>query len=721
MAGAQTLCTLPEYANSVSEAGAAATMATDSNGNLYVPDFYNNRVLRYNNPFVTDTVADYVWGQADFSGITCNRGAGFNRADASSLCLAPPPGFGDINAGVDVDSAGNLWVADNHNNRVLRFPYDPQTGVAAKTADLVLGQTDFYSTAEGTGFSRMNRPAAVRVDDSGTVLVADYLNSRVLVFEPPFANGMQATQVLSRGLWAPRGLEFDSEGGLWVNDDSGDRFVYVVDRVARKSVPAGEGRAWGGMGVDCDGNLLTAGWDLQQGIRISAPDYALVTNFLGAKPGEWNQTTARGLEGGKGLEVTDTQLICSDRSRILFWNEPWNLTNYQPADGVIGAPDFSTHEVWGPYFEKMRADPISGRLWVVRGTLWLPNAVYAYNLPLTTGATPAATITAPLPILGGGVMTWTHTLYLGGVEVQSICDCVWLSDEDNHRVFRVRNASTQPVVDVILGQKDAAGVQCNQGRGRESPSRDSLCNPGALAFDNEGNLWVADHNLEFNGNHRLLVFAATSIPKNPESAVFGISAAAVLGRTGSFTEPNCLPRSEDPLCAPFEPAFDSQGHMVLGFNAYLGPRFAMVYRDPLNNPLPIAALTEFQSMPTTARFDEFDNLYVLDHNRSRILIYRAQSPTTEPTKTPTPTATRTRTATLTRTPTWTRTATATTTPTQTPTRTRTATLTPTHTPTSTRTATCTPSPTKTPGPSPTWVARTERRLSLPVVFVEGGQ
>lgn len=48
----------------------------------------------------------------------------------------------------------------------------------------------------------------------------------------------------------------------------------------------------------------------------------------------------------------------------------------------------------------------------------------------------------------------------------------------------------------------------------------------------------------------------------------------------------------------------------------------MVYQDPLNNPLPVAALGDYQSMPLSARFDQFDNLYVIDHNRSRILIYR---------------------------------------------------------------------------------------------------
>lgn len=622
MASAGTLCLLPEYAISVSEAGSAATMATDAQGNLYVPDFFNNRVLRYDSPFTTDSIADYVWGQADFSGITCNRGAGFDRTDARSLCLAPPPGFGDIHAGVAIDSAGNLWVADNHNNRVLRFPFDSSSGVPAKEADLVLGQPNFTTVSEGAGLDQMNRPASVRVDNNGVVYVADYLNNRVLVFEPPLSNGMSASQVLGAGELAPRGLELDPRGGLWVNDDRGDRFVYFLDGVMQKSVPAGEGRAWGGIGVDRDSNLLTAGWDLQQGIRISAPNYDIYANFLRAQsPGLFNQTGPRGLNGGKGLEVTPGQLIYSDSSRILFWNNPWNLTNYQPADGVIAAPDFKTRERWGPYFERMRADPL-GRLWVLNGTLWGSNVIYGYRLPLTTGATPIFTITSPLPLLGGGVFTWTKSLYLGGIEVQSSCDCLWLSDEENHRVFRIRDVSTQPTVDVVLGQLDASGTECNQGRGREAPSQDSLCHPGGLAFDPEGNLYVSDHNLEFDGNHRLLVFDASTIPDRPTAAVFGIPATRVLGRNGDFTEPHCLPREQDPLCAPFEPAFDSQGHMVLGFNAYLGPRFPMVYQDPLTNPLPIAALADLQSMPTSARFDQFDNLYILDHNRSRILIYK---------------------------------------------------------------------------------------------------
>ena len=619
MANATTFCGLPEDANSVSECGSGATMATDAQGNFYVPDFFNNRVLRYNNPFTTDAVADYVWGQADFSGITCNRGAAFyDYSDSRSLCLAPIPGMGDLRAGVAVDSAGNLWVADNFNNRVLRFAFKPTAGIPAQEANLVLGQPDFSPVTSGAGLNQMDKPASVRVDDDGIVYVADSLNNRVLVFEPPLSNGMNATRLLGSGLQRPTGLEFDPQGGLWVTDNDNDRFVHFVNGVMQETINGVDEEAQ--VGVDSDGNVMAAGWALQQVLRFSAPTYTWDSAFLRSEPtGSPNRTGPQGVIGGIGLEVATGQLIYADKSRILFWNNPWSLTNYQAADGVVGMPDFQSRE-WEAGFGRMRADN-RGRLWVIGGD-WPEAQVYGYELPLETGATPVFTLTSPLPLQGGGVLTWTEYLAIGGIEIQHTCDCLWLSDPDNHRVFRIRNASMQPVVDIVLGQLNVSGVQCNQGRGRDFPSRNSLCNPGALTFDQAGNLYVADHNLECNGNLRLLEFDASTIPDAPTSAVFGILATRVFGRNGSFTEPYCLPGEQDPLCGPWEPAFDSRGRMVIGFNGYLGSRFPMVYQNLWTHPLPVAALGDFHSMPLSARFDQFDNLYILDHNRSRILIYR---------------------------------------------------------------------------------------------------
>ncbi|MGA9350967.1 MAG: NHL repeat-containing protein, partial [Anaerolineae bacterium] len=488
MASAATLCGMREEQMSITEGGSQATMAADAQGNLYVPDYFNNRLLRYNSPFTTDTVADYVWGQSDFSGTTCNRGAGFYlHSDARSLCLASVPGTGPNVAGVAIDTTGNLWVADTMNNRGLRFPLDPALGMPTDEADLVLGQPDFSTITPGTGLNQLDKPTSVRVDSNGVVYVADSRNNRVLAFEPPLSSGMLASHQIGSGLIEPTGLEIDPTGGLWVNDSGNGRFIYFANGVMQKTVNS-ETRIWGGLGVDRDGNIMAAGHDSQQGLHYSAPTYTLDALFLRSESGgSFNQTSSRSAYGGLGLEVAAGQLIYGGGSRMLFWNNPWGLTNYQAADGVVGEPDFRTQKRWGPWFQRMRVDE-QGRLWVIKGAVW-PEVyanIYGYQLPLKTGATPVFTVTSPLPLQGGGVFTWTVGLLQGGIDVQSECDCLWLSDQYNHRVFRIRNVSTQPVVDVVLGQLNIAGTQCNQGRGRDFPSRDSLCDPGALAFDRAG-------------------------------------------------------------------------------------------------------------------------------------------------------------------------------------------------------------------------------------------
>ena len=70
---ASTLCLMryPEYPN-VAEQWRANNIDVDTEGNLYVADVYNDRILKYNQPFSLDTtggkgdtVADFVWGQPD--------------------------------------------------------------------------------------------------------------------------------------------------------------------------------------------------------------------------------------------------------------------------------------------------------------------------------------------------------------------------------------------------------------------------------------------------------------------------------------------------------------------------------------------------------------------------------------------------------------------------------------------------------------------------------
>jgi hypothetical protein len=621
---ANTLCGLTPYAVSILESGSVVTMAVDAQGNLYHPDFFNNRVLRYNTPFSSDPVADFIWGQPDFSHRDCST------PDNKSLCLV---GQGWGRSGVAIDANGNLWVTDTNNHRVLRFPYDSKNNAPASTADLVLGQQGFVTAHQGTALNEMLFPSSVRVGADGVVYVLDGddgsgVRARLLLFNPPFSNGMAASQVFTDLGRYPTGLELDSDGYLWINNSENNNILLLIAGQITQVIPWVDSGSWGGIGIDRDKAVITGGWANQQ-IFIYRPssypywsDTFLKANFYGA----YNDLGAQGLATAQGLEATDDQLIVSDGLRILFWNNPRQLvSNYPPADGVIGQPDFFSRLGWTLY-GRMRADTQHDKLWVLSGNG--AAHILAYQLPLTSLAEPVIDISSPLPMKGGGSFAWTNSLHLGGIAYQPDCDCLWLSDPDYHRAFRISHInSPNREVDIILGQESGAGIHCNQGRDPDDgtplhPSQDSLCHPGGLAFDQHGNLYVADHNLEVAGNFRMLEFDSADIPPNPPSILTAVPASRVFGRNGSFTDPNCHLGDDDPMCAPWEPVFSLNNDMIIGFNGYLGVRFPTIYHDPLVNSLPYASLMDFYSHAYSARRDSLGNLYMLDLTRSRVLIYK---------------------------------------------------------------------------------------------------
>ena len=646
-ASARTLCLLRVDQLSILEGGSAATMAVDADGDLYVPDFFNNRVLRYNRPFETDTVADQVWGQADFNGYSCNLGRGDGSAPtAAGLCLAPPNGHGTIEAGVAVGPGGDLWVTDKMNHRVLRYPADLVSGVPAPLPDLVLGQPDFFHHDRGLGLDQLNAPGSLRVAADGTVFVADTYNSRVLAYQPPLASGMAATYQLGSGLDRPPGLELGPDGALWVNDAFNQRVLRFRGRVLEQTLRAYASGDWGGIGVDRAGALLQSGWTFQSLVHHPAPrpsdttlspDAYLLSsarNFRSA-----NEVQAGRLWVVNGMEVAGDQLVVADADRLLFWNAPAAAASGAPADGVVGQPDLGTMGDGG-YFGRPDADR-AGRLWVSHSGA----SIRAYRLPLVSGAAPVIELRSPLPLAGGGSFAWTDSVAIGDLAIDASDDRLWASDRDNNRVFRVRDLAGRPTVDYVLGQPKVTSTGCNHGLGPKSPGQDALCAPGGLAFDSRGNLFVSDHAREFDGNHRLLMWADGSFEAAPARAVFGTAASRVFGRSGSFGETSCL----TPLCAPFHPAFDRADRLVVGLNPYIAGfdagRFPLVFDDILADTWPSSQLADYFSMSLQGAFDRFGNLYQSDHNRSRVLVYRqpfggdgrmpTSTPTSEPTLTPT--------------------------------------------------------------------------------------
>jgi sugar lactone lactonase YvrE len=144
---------------------------------------------------------------------------------------------------VAFDQHGDLWVADTHNSRVTEFVHPFHNGM---NASLVLGQKvvppstpmpDWSSTVPRTSRNGLSSPDGIAFDESGDLWVADSWNGRVLEFQPPFSNNMNASLVVgerdftsscndltrplcgdSRTLMMPTVVAFDSAGNLWVTD-----------------------------------------------------------------------------------------------------------------------------------------------------------------------------------------------------------------------------------------------------------------------------------------------------------------------------------------------------------------------------------------------------------------------------------------------------------------------------------------------------------------------
>jgi hypothetical protein len=199
------------------------------NGAVYVTDgdggtAFHNRVLRYSQPFTNGKAPDLVLGQPDFT--TTGSGTTADRL------------FNPV--GIFLDTAGNAWVADEQNHRVLRFTHPLSSGMAA---DLVLGANNFTIGNAGTAPNRLLQPRSVQLDGNGRVLLTEAANNRVLRFTPPFTNGMSADFVLgqadfttgtaNRGIGAPGRNRLNNPVGLVFR--SGRLFVadFFNNRVLR--------------------------------------------------------------------------------------------------------------------------------------------------------------------------------------------------------------------------------------------------------------------------------------------------------------------------------------------------------------------------------------------------------------------------------------------------------------------------------------------------------
>jgi sugar lactone lactonase YvrE len=273
---------------------------------LWVADTKNNRVLGYHAPLQNGDPAAVVLGQTTFGPTACNSG-GLGK---TTLC-------GPL--GVTIDAAGNAWVADAANNRVLRFAPPFANG---QDATLVIGQFTFVTSGPCVADRRsLCGPRGLVFDQQGNLWVADSNNNRVLEFTAPFSTGMPASMVLGQpnftntacgqvsnlGMCSPGGLAFDTKGDLFASDGRNSR-VIMFNPPFRMAMAAS--LAVGQLSLVSNTRFLTTQFSL------SSPSGIAVDN-------------------SDNLYVADT-----DNSRIMIFPPPTG--NGQNASAVLGADNFTS-------------------------------------------------------------------------------------------------------------------------------------------------------------------------------------------------------------------------------------------------------------------------------------------------------------------------------------------------------------------------------------------
>jgi Bacterial Ig-like domain (group 3)/NHL repeat len=163
--------------------------------------------------------------------------------------------------GLAVDGAGNVFIADTNNNRVVEVP---ASGGAQTTVGSGLGS-----------------PAGVAVDGAGDVFIADTNNNRVV--EVPASGGAQTT--VGSGLGSPAGVAVDGAGDVFIADTNNNRVVEVpASGGAQTTVGSGLGSP-AGVAVDGAGDVFIADTNnnrVVEDLRSQPPMLSFAATILGS-------------------------------------------------------------------------------------------------------------------------------------------------------------------------------------------------------------------------------------------------------------------------------------------------------------------------------------------------------------------------------------------------------------------------------------------------------
>jgi sugar lactone lactonase YvrE len=222
-------------------------VAVDGVGNIYVADTYNCTIRKITSGGAVTTLA----GTAGVIGRSDGTGPAASFYLPNSLA---------------VDGAGNIYVADTLNATIRKI-------AAGGVVTTLAGKAGSTGSADGIGTSaQFNYPAGVAVDNAGNVYVADQGNAAIRKVTPAGVVTTLTEKDSAAQMNDPNGITVDSTGTIYV---TGYSAIYMVTSGGIVRSIGGTGGDWGwgspdgigsaaqfmypcGVAVDSAGNLYIA-------------------------------------------------------------------------------------------------------------------------------------------------------------------------------------------------------------------------------------------------------------------------------------------------------------------------------------------------------------------------------------------------------------------------------------------------------------------------------
>ncbi|MBX9659575.1 MAG: hypothetical protein K2X00_13480 [Nitrospiraceae bacterium] len=257
-------------------------------------------------------------------------------------------------AGVAVDAAGNIVIADSFNNRVRRV--DAASGKIETVAGT--GQQGFSGDGDLATEAQLNSPSGVAIDDKGNIIIADSFNNRIRIVDARTGiistvagTGEQGCSgddglAVRAQLSGPTGLALSADGALFIAD-SGNHRIRKLDRAQQIIVTvAGSGIA----GEAGDGGLaVQAELNDPSGVAVDRNGHLLIADTMNnrvrrvdAASGIMSTVAGTGEEGfdGDGDSATLARLmqpsgIAVDAEGAVYLSDTFN-NRIRRIDGVSG-------------------------------------------------------------------------------------------------------------------------------------------------------------------------------------------------------------------------------------------------------------------------------------------------------------------------------------------------------------------------------------------------